>query len=112
MSPPKNRTPLPSEINACKPYLIRQIQLVKPKILILLGSPSLKNILEEPLAITTVRGKWFETKIGYIDQPLMIMPLFHPSYLLRNPSQEKGRPKWLTEQDIKEIKRVIDCYKS
>lgn len=110
--PPKNRTPLPSEINACKPYLIRQIQLVKPKILILLGSPSLKTILEEPLAITTIRGKWFEAKIGYMDQPLMIMPLFHPSYLLRNPSQEKGRPKWLTEQDIKEIKRVMDCYKS
>jgi len=108
--PPQNRTPLPTEIEACKPYLIRQIQLVKPRILILLGSPSLKTILEEPLAITQVRGKWFQGKVEYMDEPLYIMPLFHPSYLLRNASRDKGSPKWLTWQDMQEVKAALDFY--
>tara|TARA_A100001015_G_scaffold300588_1_gene386207 strand:+ start:3383 stop:4006 length:624 start_codon:yes stop_codon:yes gene_type:complete len=109
--PPKNRTPLPSEIDACKPYLIRQIQLVKPKVLLLLGAPSLKTILEEKLAITKVRGEFFKAKVDYMTTDLLIMPLFHPSYLLRNASKEKGAPKWLTWQDIKKVKSILDKYK-
>jgi len=110
--PPKNRTPHPSEIEACKPYLIRQIQLVQPKVLVLLGAPALKTILEEKLSITKVRGQWYKTDVGYMDDPLYIMPLFHPSYLLRNQSKEKGAPKWLTWQDAKEIKAALDFYQS
>lgn len=110
--PPNNRTPLDSEIEACKPYLIRQIQLVKPKILLLLGTPSLKTILQESLTITKVRGKWYRTQVDYMDDPLYIMPLFHPSYLLRNSSKEKGKPKWLTWHDMKEVKSAIQFYAS
>lgn len=108
--PPKNRTPFPSEIEACKPYLIRQIQLVKPKILLLLGAPSLKTILEETLSISKVRGQWFKAKVDYMDDLLYIMPLFHPSYLLRNQRKEQGSPKWLTWQDIQEVKAALDFY--
>ena len=108
--PPQNRTPLLTEIEACKPYLVRQIQLIQPRILILLGSPSLKTILEEPLSITQVRGKWFQGKVNYMEEPLYIMPLFHPSYLLRNASRETGSPKWKTWQDMKEVKAALDFY--
>jgi uracil-DNA glycosylase len=108
--PPKNRTPLPTEIEACKPYLIRQIQLIKPRILLCLGAPSLKTILEETKTISKVRGKWYKVEVGYMSSPLYVMPLFHPSYLLRNQSKEKGSPKWLMWQDIKEVKAAFDYY--
>jgi uracil-DNA glycosylase family 4 len=109
--PPNNRTPEQSEIEACKPYLIHQIQLVQPKILLLLGTPSLKTILEESLTITKVRGTWYKAPVNYMDEPLYIMPLFHPSYLLRNSSKEKGKPKWLTWQDMKEVASALQFYK-
>ena len=108
--PPQNRTPLVSEMEACKPYLIRQIQLVKPKVIILLGSPALKTVLEEMTPISQVRGKWFQAQVDYMDSPLYIIPMFHPSYLLRNQSLEKGSPKWLTWQDAQEVKQALDFY--
>lgn len=108
--PPGNRTPVTEEINACKGYLIRQIQLVQPKVLILLGAPALKTILEEPLAISKVRGKWYKAAVNYMSDPLYIMPIFHPSYLLRNASKEVNSPKWHTWQDFKEIKNALDFY--
>ncbi|MFT5171726.1 MAG: uracil-DNA glycosylase family 4 [Candidatus Marinamargulisbacteria bacterium] len=108
--PPKNRTPVASEIKTCRPFLIRQIQLIKPKVLILLGAPALKTILEEPLAISKVRGNWYQGKVPYMTAPLHVMPLFHPSYLLRNHRTKKDGPKWQTWKDINEIKSVIDFY--
>lgn len=108
--PPQNRTPLGSEMDACRPYLIRQIQLVKPKILVLLGSPALKTILETNLPISQVRGQWVTAMVDYMDSPLYIMPMFHPSYLLRNASREKGSPKWLTWQDAQEVKQALSFY--
>ncbi len=109
--PPQNRTPLPTEIEACKPYLLRQIQLVKPKILLLLGSPALRTILEESLPITKVRGEWVTAEVDYMEQPLYIMTLFHPSYLLRQQSREKGSPKWLTWKDMLEVASALSFYK-
>ena len=108
--PPQNRTPLLSEMEACKPYLLRQIQLVQPKILILLGAPSLKTVLEEQLSISKVRGQWYQATVDYMPDPLYIMPMFHPSYLLRQQSKEKGSPKWLTWQDVQEVKSALEFY--
>jgi uracil-DNA glycosylase len=106
--PPENRTPLSKEIKACRGLLIRQIQLVKPKILILLGAPALKTILEEKLAISKVRGQWYKAAVNYMNSPLYIMPIFHPSYLLRNASNKINSPKWLTSQDFNAIKHMLD----
>ena len=106
--PPQNRTPLPNEINACKSYLIRQIQLIKPKILLLLGAPSLKTICDKKLTISKVRGQWILNKVNYMKEDLLIMPLFHPSYLLRFASKKEGSPKWLTEQDLLKVKNHLD----
>lgn len=108
--PPGNRDPKLEEIESCKDYLIRQIQLIQPKVLILLGSPALKTVLEEKLSISKVRGNWYQAEVPYMEEPLNIMPLFHPSYLLRNASREKGSPKWLTWKDMLEVKLAIDYY--
>ena len=99
--PPENRDPLPEEKAACKEYLDAQIEILKPRIILLCGRVAVKSLLGTTQGITKIRGKWFEG-------PHMskMMPIFHPSYLLRNDSREKGSPKWLMWQDIQEIKRV------
>lgn len=99
--PPGNRDPLPEEKAACREYLDAQLEILKPKIIIICGRVSLESLLPGKGGITKVRGQWFDGAYG-----AKMMPIFHPSYLLRNDSREKGSPKWLTWQDIKEIKRV------
>ncbi|MEK9657732.1 MAG: uracil-DNA glycosylase [bacterium] len=103
--PPQNRTPKPAEIDACQGYLIRQIQCIQPRILLLCGAPAMRSILQTSEAISRLRGKWIETKVPYMTTPLKIMTIFHPSYLLRNASKETGKPKWLTWQDMKNVKK-------
>lgn len=99
--PPDNRDPLPDEKAACREYLDAQIEILKPRIILLCGRVAVNSLLGTTQGITKIRGKWFEG-------PNMskMMPIFHTSYLLRNDSREKGSPKWLMWQDIQEIKRV------
>lgn len=99
--PPDNRDPLPEEKAACREYLDAQIEILKPRIILLCGRVAVNSLLNTTQGITKLRGKWFEGP--YMSK---MMPIFHPSYLLRNDSREKGSPKWLMWQDIKEIKRV------
>jgi len=106
--PPDNRNPLQSEIEACNDFLLKQISTVQPKVLLLVGSPAMKTILNPKETISKIRGKWVDMKVDYSDTPIKVMTLFHPSYLLRNASKEKGKPKWLTWMDLKEIKKVLD----
>lgn len=101
--PPENRDPLPDEKTACKEYLDAQLEILKPKIILICGRVALNTFLPDKGGITKVRGQWFDGPFGS-----KMMPIFHPSYLLRNDSREKGSPKWLMWQDIKEIKRVYD----
>ena len=101
--PPENRDPLPEEKEACRAFLDAQIDILKPRIILLCGKVALTSMLDTKLGITKVRGQWFEGPYGS-----RMMPIFHPSYLLRNDSHEKGSPKWLMWQDIKEVKRVYD----
>lgn len=104
--PPQNRTPNNEETEACFPYLEAQINLIDPKIIILAGSPACKVVLQTQEPISKIRGTWFKYK-----NDISVIPIFHPSYLLRNPSREKGSPKWLTWQDMIEIKNAIDCIR-
>lgn len=97
--PPGNRTPTPAEMQACFPYLQAQIEWVQPAILILAGATALRGVLKDHRPISQVRGEW-----QYWNQ-IWCMPIFHPSFLLRHASREKGTPKWLTWQDLKEIRR-------
>lgn len=102
--PPDNRDPLPEEKEACRAYLDAQIEILKPRIILLCGKVALSSMLNTAIGITKVRGKWFDGPFGS-----KMMPIFHPSYLLRNDSHEKGSPKWLMWQDIKEIKKAYDA---
>lgn len=100
--PPGNRNPSTEEIKACKPYLLEQIRLVDPKIILLTGATALKGLLAEKRGITKIRGQWIEW------EGRLCMPIFHPSYLLRNPSREVGSPKWLMWQDIQAVRAKFD----
>lgn len=80
--PPNNRNPEYEEAEACKEYLESQINLVKPEIIVLLGSVALKNVLGKEYGITTSRGKWFE-KDG-----IKYLPTFHPAALLRDETKK------------------------
>jgi DNA polymerase len=101
--PPENRNPALEEIESCSEWLKEQITLVAPKLVIFCGAVSMKVAFPEMTeGISKVRGKWL-TWNG-IDA----MVIFHPSYLLRNQSREVGSPKWLTWQDMKEIKNAWD----
>ena len=80
--PPKNRVPEEDEATACLDYLRNQVMLVKPKIIVLLGSTALKNILGKEYGITAVRGKWMERK------QIQYMPTWHPASLLRDETKK------------------------
>ncbi len=80
--PPNNRNPEKEEATACLNYLRNQVVLVKPKIIVLLGSVALKNILGDNYGITASRGKWIEKR------GILYMPTFHPAALLRDDSKK------------------------
>ena len=102
--PPNNRDPLPEEKQACRVYLDKQMEILKPKIILLCGKVALTSFIDTNLGITKLRGQWFDGPYG-----AKMMPIFHPAYLLRNQSKEKGSPKWLMWQDIQEVKRQYDA---
>lgn len=101
--PPENRDPLPEEKTACREYLDKQIEILKPRIILLCGKVAVNSMMETTLGITKLRGKWYEGP-----HFSKMMPIFHPSYLLRNESREKGSPKWLMWQDIQEVRKVYN----
>lgn len=100
--PPDNRVPTPDEIASCLPYLLEQIRLVDPKIILLTGATAVKGLVGDKRGITKIRGEWMEW------QGRLCMPILHPAYLLRNQSREPGSPKWLMWQDIQAVKTKLD----
>lgn len=94
--PPGNRTPLPDEVQECTPYLYRQLELIKPKVIVTLGSPAQLALSGVDLGITKLRGRWLEWR------GIKLMPTFHPAYILRNPSAKK-----LFWEDLQEVMREL-----
>ena len=93
--PPQNRKPKTEEKEACKRYLEKQIELVNPKIIVLVGSTALESFIQDKkLTISKVRGQIFE-----IDNRKYI-PIFHPSYLLRYHSMDEGTPRYLFKKTL------------
>ncbi|MHB1041692.1 MAG: uracil-DNA glycosylase [Eubacteriales bacterium] len=97
--PPGNRVPTFDEARACLPWLVKQILLVSPRIIILLGSTALKNLIDPQALITVMRGQWLTSKSG-----IKIMPTYHPAALLRDVG--KKRPVW------EDLQMVRDLYRS
>jgi uracil-DNA glycosylase family 4 len=81
--PPENRTPLPDEVTNCLPYLLSQIELIKPRMIVALGATAVRALVDVQIGITKMRGHW------YTFRDIPIMPTFHPAYLLRNPAAKK-----------------------
>jgi uracil-DNA glycosylase family 4 len=104
--PPENRKPNPAEMQSCVGYLKAQIELVKPDVIILAGATAVEGVLGVKQPISKLRGTWlnYPSRQGNI----AVMPMFHPSYLLRNPSPNEGTPKWKTWQDMLAVKARLE----
>ncbi|WP_306262470.1 uracil-DNA glycosylase [Pararhizobium sp. IMCC21322] len=83
--PPGNRTPTNAEMELCKPFITRQIELMNPDLLVFLGASSAKNLLETTDGILKLRGKWR----SYSKAEIPVLPTLHPAYLLRQPAQKR-----------------------
>ena len=86
--PPGNRTPTPEETALCLPFVLRQIELARPEMLVLLGGAAAKTILSTDQGIMRLRGTWSEAAVSD-SLTLPALPTFHPAYLLRNPSHKR-----------------------
>ena len=96
--PPGNRPPTPDEVAMCKPFLLREIAVVQPEVIVVLGNTAMKNLLDTKEGITKLRGRFQEYK------GIKVMPTFHPAYLLRDPS--KKRETW---SDLKKVRDYLDA---
>lgn len=85
--PPGNRTPTPHEAQVCRPFLDRQMELVKPDVVLLLGGAAAKQMLDTTEGIMRLRGKWREIEIA--GRPVRTMATLHPAYLLRTPAAKR-----------------------
>jgi uracil-DNA glycosylase len=81
--PPENRNPEPDELDECRPFIRRQIELIQPRVIVALGKIGLQSLTEKSYAISAVRGQWLDFN------GIKLMPTYHPAYLLRTPSAKK-----------------------
>ncbi len=95
--PPGNRNPMPDEVKACSPFLLRQIELIRPKVILALGTFAAQTLLDTKLSIGKLRGQVHR----YYGVPLIVT--YHPAALLRNPSWK--RPTW---EDVQLARRILD----
>ena len=94
--PPGNRAPTLEEAHTCRPFLLREIGVIRPKVIVVLGNTALHNLLDTKVGITKMRGK-FQDYFG-----VKVMPTFHPAYLLRDPN--KKREVW---EDMKMVRDFL-----
>jgi DNA polymerase len=94
--PPENRDPEPDEVASCEPFLIRQLELIGPEVIVALGKFAVQTLLGTKEAITRLRGRWHDY------HGIALMPTFHPAYLLRNPADKK-----LVWKDIQEVMKRL-----
>ena len=112
--PPDNRRPTAAELAACRPWLIEQIRLIDPVLLVLVGATALEAVLGIKGRITRLRGQWLEPTTGARPSALVsalqgrrLMPILHPSYLLRFAREGEGSPRWLTGQDLAVVQQAL-----
>jgi DNA polymerase len=97
--PPGNRDPQPDEVSTCSPFLFAQIDVIKPKVIVTLGAPATRTLLDERIGIKKLRGTWHEFR------GVPVMPTFHPAYLLRAYTPENRRLVW---DDIRAARKRMD----
>ena len=99
--PPQNRRPKRAELTACRPWLDRQIDQVNPRVIVLLGATAVESLLGIQGGMTQIRGQWLSW------DGRDVMPIFHPSYLLRNPSKASDAPTALTRSDLSAVQQRL-----
>lgn len=87
--PPGNRSPSDAEIALSLPFILRHIELVNPAVLVFAGGVAAKALLNTSAGITRLRGKWAEHMSDGLSQPIPVLPIFHPAYLLRSPGEKR-----------------------
>lgn len=92
--PLNNATPTPEEAQRCGPYLLEQVRIVSPEVIVTLGNPATHYVLDTTEGITRARGRWFEA------QGIPVMPTFHPAYVLRNYTDDTRRKVWSDLQSV------------
>lgn len=101
--PPNNRVPSDFEKKACRDFLLKQIEIVKPKVIILCGATALKSFANKDYKISQIRGEWLD-----VFENIKAITIFHPSFLLRKHSEDEGSPRDLTRKDLSKIKKYIE----
>jgi DNA polymerase len=96
--PPDNRTPLAHEVAGCSPYLAQQIRIIDPKVIVALGNPATKFLLQTEIGITRMRGTWGLYQDG--DFAVDVMPTFHPAFLLRQYTRQNREYVWSDLQQV------------
>lgn len=102
--PIENRKPTPDEVAVCMPFVSRHIELVDPKLLLLLGGASASALLARHEGINRLRGRWFDYASPGLPRPVPVMATFHPAYLLRTPAAK--REAW---RDLIQVKKRLDA---
>ncbi len=102
--PPENRRPTEIEIKKYLPYLKNHIEIINPKILVLLGSTALNTLIGNEIVISKARGKWFQKEIGKIKP--WIIASFHPAFLMRQPEQKKLA--WIDLKMIRDKSKILN----
>ena len=105
--PPGNRNPSSVEIALCMPFIQRHIELVAPKIIITLGSTAFTSLVNTGETISKARGCWHSYQTPNLAAPVLVMPVFHPAFLLRTPAQKKAA--W---RDFLNISQKLEELKS
>ena len=101
--PPLNRRPTETEVNRYLPFLINHIEIISPKILLLLGSTALNALIGNEIVISKMRGKWIEKKFGNCKTSVIVT--FHPAFLMRQPAQKKMA--WIDLKMIRDKKNKL-----
>ncbi len=99
--PPGNRQPTTEEAKTCKPFLLREINIARPDVIVVLGNTAMKNLLDTKVGITQLRGKFQDYK------GIKVMPTFHPAYLLRDPS--KKREVWADMKVVRDYLKETEA---
>jgi DNA polymerase len=92
--PPGNRQPAPDEVQTCTPYLVKQLEIIRPKVIVTLGLPAAKYMLDSTLTMGRLRGNWHDWR------GIKLMPTYHPAYLLRAYTEENRSAVW---SDLKKV---------
>lgn len=100
--PPGNRNPTPAEVAASEAILLEEIRLVSPQVISPLGNVPTQYLLSTREGISKLHGNWYDFR------GIRVMPLFHPAYLLRNPSRTQGSPKWQMWQAMTVLRQQLD----